>query len=97
MKNAVDGNSIEMAISKMDIVIRNKIINSMEIYNLIRKLVFSQLNATMLIFMQSLFLRILTVFELVLPINLCSNVSILRSDYVQCNITVCPILKTSHT
>lgn len=45
MKNAVDGNSIEMAISKKDIVIRNKIINSMESFNLIIKLVSSQLSA----------------------------------------------------
>ena len=64
MKNTVDGNSIEMAISNKDIIIRNKIINSMEIYNLIRKSVSSQLSANMPIFMQSLFLRILAVFEL---------------------------------
>ncbi|XP_043521010.1 uncharacterized protein LOC122534440 [Frieseomelitta varia] len=37
MENAVDGNSIEMASSKKEIVIRNKIIKSMEIYNLIIK------------------------------------------------------------
>ena len=64
MKNVVDGNSMEMAISKVDIVIRKKIINSMEIYNLITKLVPFQINANMSIFMQSLFLRIFPVLEL---------------------------------
>ena len=64
MENAVDGNSIEMANSKKDIVIRNKIIKSMEIYNLIIKLVSSQLSANTPIFMESLVLRIFAVFEL---------------------------------
>ena len=64
MENAVDGNSIEMANSKKDIVIRNKIIKSMEIYNLIIKLVSSQLSANTPILVESLFLRIFAVFEL---------------------------------
>ena len=53
-----------MAISKKDIVIRNEIINSMEIYNLIIKLVSSQLSANTPILVESLFLRIFAVFEL---------------------------------
>ena len=63
MKNAMDGNSIEIASSK-DIIIRNKIIKSMEIYNLIIKLVCSQLSANTPILMQNLFLRIFAAFEL---------------------------------
>ena len=66
MKNAVDGNSIEMAMSKEDTVTRNRIMNSIQIYNLIIKLVSSQLRTNMLVFMQSLFLRIFPVFELFL-------------------------------
>ena len=54
MKNTEEGKSKEMAISKKDIVTRNKIINSMEIYNLIIKLVSSELSANMPIFMQYL-------------------------------------------
>ena len=64
MENAVNGNSIETASSKKDIVTRNKIIKSMEIYNLIIKLVSSQLSANTPTLMQSLFLRIFAVFEL---------------------------------
>ena len=64
VKIAVDGNSINMAISKKDIVIRNKIIKALKIYKLIIKLVYSQLSANLAIFMQNLFLKIVTVFEL---------------------------------
>ena len=63
MKNVMDGNSMEVTISKMDIVICKKVINSMEIYNLITKSVSFQINANMPIFMQSLFLRIFAIFE----------------------------------
>ena len=62
IKNVVDGNSMEMAISKMDIVIRKKLINSMEIYNLITKLVCSQINANIQYLCKVYF--IFAVFEL---------------------------------
>ena len=64
MKNAVGGNSIEIAIFKKDIVICNKIINALEIYKLIIKLVSSQLSGNLAIFMQNLFLKIVTVFKM---------------------------------